>query len=94
MRYPESSLMSAEALCISASLNDVPTTMVHSQKVKKRLTGNGNAKKKLVAGEVKRRMPELLEQRPGPLNEAVYDAIGVGLVAGAEIENKEALDGQ
>ena len=89
MARPESSLMSAEAIRISASLNDMPIYMVHSQRVKKHITGNGNAKKTLVAKMVKERMPELQTNKPGPLNEGVYDAIGVGLTTALEYRTVE-----
>lgn len=82
---PDSALLAAAAVRIVAADADCPVHMVHAQRVKKLLTGNGNAQKRDVAAAVRRAMPGLVERRIKPLNEHVYDAIGLAVVAAEEV---------
>jgi Holliday junction resolvasome RuvABC endonuclease subunit len=78
MMRPESSLVAAQALRDAAITREVPVRMVGAQKVKKRLTGNGNAKKPEVRQAILSFDPQVREKKP--LNEAIFDAIGLGWV--------------
>lgn len=58
--------------------------MLGAQRVKKRMTGNANADKSEVRDAILRMMPNLKEEchdRKSPLNNNVYDAIGLAIVA-------------
>lgn len=79
MMRPEASLMAATAIRIAAYQRWVPVGMVGAQKAKKRWTGNGNAKKGAVKEAVLRLHPYLKDL--APMNEAVIDAIAIGLLA-------------
>lgn len=79
IRNPEASLLSAFAIRLSAHLDDVPVRMETPQAAKKRWTGNARAKK----SELKK---SLLELHPylakiKPMNQAISDAIAVGLLS-------------
>jgi len=79
MMRPEASLVAATAIRIAAYRRWVPVAMVGAQRAKKRWTGNGNAKKGAVKEAVLRLHPYLKDL--APMNEAVIDAIAIGLLA-------------
>lgn len=76
---PESSLLAALALRIAAAQYVTPLTMIHARKAKNRLTGNPGATKKEVREGVLWQLPTITDFKP--LNEHVYDAAAIGLVA-------------
>ena len=79
MMSADSSLLAAQALVIAAAAFEVPTQTVASGRLKRHLTGSGKATKKEVKEAVLARMPDLVERKVKPLNEHIFDAIGVGL---------------
>lgn len=84
LRSPESSLAAAVALRNAAWVKKIPVVMYQSQKVKKRVTGNGRATKAEVREAVLHLDPKIRDLKPR--NEAIYDAIAVGWVACEEGE--------
>jgi Holliday junction resolvasome RuvABC endonuclease subunit len=82
MARPEASLVAATAIRIAASMYAIPVFMYGAQKVKKRLTGNGNAQKKELRGPLDRMFPIIVEMKPR--NDNTYDAVGVGVVCAEE----------
>lgn len=76
---PESSLVAGTAVRLAAKATGIPVCMIHAQHAKKRLTGNGNADKKLVRAAILERWPSVNDLRPK--NEDTFDAIAVGVIA-------------
>lgn len=74
-----SSLLTALAVTIAAQNAGIPSQNVASQRLKLHLTGNRGASKKEVADAIRARMPDLKERKIKPLNEHVFDAIGIAL---------------
>jgi len=79
LKGASSSLLASLAVRIAASEEHIETEMVSGNRVKAHITGSGKASKSEVAAAVRARLPGLKEQKPGPLNEHVYDAIGIAL---------------
>jgi len=79
LKSSESSLMAATA--IRLAISDTPLMVVSAKRAKKRLTGNGNAKKPLVRKAVLDMLVRLGMDKPKPFNEAVADALAVGWTA-------------
>jgi Holliday junction resolvasome RuvABC endonuclease subunit len=75
---PDSSLMAAEAIRISADDMAIPVAMKAPQSIKRRLTGNGTADKKEVRVALDRMFPTLAQMKPR--NDNTYDAVGVGVL--------------
>ena len=82
MARPESSLCAAVVVRGIASDLDIPCKMIGAQKVKKRLTGDGNAAKNLVRAALLRQWPDLANEKPW--NEHISDAMGLGALSAEE----------
>jgi Holliday junction resolvasome RuvABC endonuclease subunit len=88
MKRPEASLLASNSIRNAAEVYRIPITMVSAQRAKHRLTGNHNAEK----SEVRTALQGIIENITSfkPMNENVYDAVAVGLVAMEEIIYGEA----
>lgn len=82
MIRPESSLMAATVLRVASAKLSLPTKMVGAQTAKKRLVGNGNAKKPEVREAIKKLDPNVMLIKP--MNEGIFDAIALAWVAAEE----------
>lgn len=86
MARPESSLVAATALRCAASsaliASSVPIRMIGAQTAKKRITGNGNAKKPEVHAKLRLMLPGLAHKKP--MNQHILDAIALGVVYAEE----------
>ena len=80
VRRPESSYVAATALTCAAMVSGLEIQIVQNQRIKKRLVGYvKGVKKKDLKEAILKMDPSVKELKP--LNEAIYDAIGVGWVA-------------
>lgn len=85
MARPESSLVAASALrnaASSAMAHSVPVVMIGAQKAKKRITGNGNAKKPEVHAQLRLMLPTLAHKKP--MNQHILDAVALAVVYAEE----------
>ncbi len=79
MARPESSLLAALGLRIAAATYLTPIVMVGAQRAKNRLTNDAKASKQAVRAGVLWQLPNITDFKP--LNEHIYDAAALGLVA-------------
>lgn len=75
----ESSIVTATVVRIAAAMFGIPTQMVSSNRVKKHLTGNGNAKKKEVRAALEKRFEIQLKTSGLRKNEHTFDALGIAI---------------